>query len=399
MLAGQHRAWYDDCVLGKGNKPLSIVANAVVALHHDHNIRDAYAYDELLRAPVMQHEIGQPLMALERAVREEDVVDLQKYLQRAGLTSISRETTRDALALHVRERSFHPVREYLSHLVWDGVPRIGVWLARYLGTGLSDYAKHIGRLFLIAMVARIKEPGCKADHMLVLEGPQGELKSTACQILADPWFSDNLPEVNSGKDVSQHLRGKWLIEVSEMHAMNRAEAALLKSFISRTTERYRPAYGRLEVIEPRQCLFIGTTNQDSYLRDPTGGRRFWPIKTGANGKLDIDGLQRDRDQLFAEAQHCYLQGDPWWPDKSFEKDIIAPEQAERYEADAWEDAISQWLRMQVKVTVFQVAQEALGFDKSRIGTADQRRIAAALEQCGWRRLPREGAHRYWGRPA
>jgi predicted P-loop ATPase len=228
--------------------------------------------------------------------------------------------------------------------------------------------------------------------LVILEGPQGTLKSTACSLLGGKWFSDNLPDITAGKDASQHLRGKWLIEVSEMHAIGRAEAAQLKAFITRTTERYRPSYGRNEVIEPRQNVFIGTTNRDTYLRDETGGRRFWPIKTGI---INVDALARDRDQLFGEAVARFHGGEHWWPDKDFEHEHIAPEQAERYEADAWEEAISNYVATVSKVTISQVARDALNLDTPRIGTAEQRRIAAALEQLGWHRLPKDWQGKRW----
>jgi predicted P-loop ATPase len=211
-------------------------------------------------------------------------------------------------------------------------------------------------------------------------------------VLAGEWYSDHLPDVADGKDVSHHLAGKWLIEVSEMSAMSKSEAAILKSFITRQVERYRPSYGRREVIQPRQCCFIGTTNKTAYLRDETGGRRFWPVKVTS---IDIAALEDDRDQLFAEAVRLYRGGIRWWPDAQFEREHIKPEQDARYDADAWEDPIARYLQERTKATVTQIAREALDIASARIGTAEQRRITTILEGLGWTRGPREMSARPW----
>jgi predicted P-loop ATPase len=242
-------------------------------------------------------------------------------------------------------------------------------------------------MFMISMVARIYQPGCKCDSMLVLEGPQGGFKSSACVILGGEWFSDSLPDVTQRKEAAQHLRDKWLIEVSEMHAMGRAEASQLKAFLTCTEERYRPSYGRVEVVEPRQCTFIGTTNKERYLRDETGGRRFWPVRVGI---INLEALARHRDQLFAEAVHEFEQGARWWPDKEFEQKCIAPEQASRFEADAWEDPIREYLATVSVTTIPQLAKIALNIETAKLGKAEQGRIAAVLDRLQWKRGKREG---------
>jgi predicted P-loop ATPase len=345
-------------------------------------LRECFAFDRMLRAPVLTKRLpkGDPGELL-RPVQDGDVSLVQEWLQRQGLRRMGKDITHQAVDYRAEERAFHPVQDYLAALRWDEQPRLDTWLHMYLGAEQSAYTAGIGRMFLIAMVARIFKPGVKADYMLVLEGPQGARKSTACEILAGHWYSDSLPDIrSSGKDVSQHLNGKWLIEVAELSALDKAEAAALKAFITRTEERYRPSYGREEVIEPRQCVFIGTTNKTAYLRDETGGRRFWPVKVG---EIDTDALARDRDQLLAEAVHRYRKNEAWWPNSEFEAAHIRPQQDTRYEADAWEQAIAEWLASQESITVLAVARGALFIETPKLGTADQRRIAAALERLGW----------------
>jgi predicted P-loop ATPase len=414
MMKAPH--WLARCLKDGKGKPLAIVANAFAALEGDPHLRDAIAYDEMQCTPMLLHQIGLLIggdVLDPRPLTDCDVTEIQKYLQHAGLDRIGRESVRDAIDAYARAHGYHPLRDYLESLQWDGRQRVDTWLITHLDASESEYTRGVGEMFLVSMVARIFEPGCKADHMLVLEGPQGTLKSTACAILAGDWFSDNLPDITAGKDVSQHLRGKWLIEVAEMHAMSRAEASLLKSFISRTTERYRPSYGRLEVVEPRQCVFVGTTNKEAYLRDETGGRRFWPLKCGT---IDVDSLAEDRNQLFAEAVALYRTGRAWWPDRKFELEHAMPEQAARYESDPWEPLVRNYLASKTRVSLLEVFVGALKYEVeppahkegepwpmrgtpiNRVGTSDQRRLAAVMTALGWEQKREAGTgRRYWER--
>jgi predicted P-loop ATPase len=393
--------WLSGCVTGETGKVVANLANALSALRA--LLPDCLGYDEMARCAILMKPLASDPKFYRRPLTDVDIGILQTHLQRNGLPRLPKDVMHQAADIRAHEESFHPLRAWLNNLVHDGKPRIrgGLhqgervqpFLARYFGADATPYVAAIGTYFLIFMVARIYRPGCKGDYMLVLEGPQGSGKSTGCGKLGGEHFDDSLPELSAGKDVSQHLRNKWLIEVSEMHAMNKADTLQLKAFITRTVERYRPSYGRREVEEPRQCVFVGTTNATAYLKDPTGGRRFWPVKTR---RVAIDALERDRDQIFAEAVQMFHAGEQWWPDREFETAHIAPEQAARYEADAWEEAIAKGIEGTRETSLLQLAKSALDIDKDKLTRGDQLRISAALKQFGWGEVRRSKGVRYWG---
>jgi hypothetical protein len=400
--------WYSRCLTSPEGLVLGNVANALLALRHDPAWQGALAYDEMLRTavlcrPVPRHDPRllhvNPLFE-PRPVRDTDVISALEWLQIAGIPTLSKDTTHSAVDLVALENSFHPVGEYLDALVWDGKDRLSSWLSQYLGADDNEYTRAIGGMFLISMVARIYQPGCQVDYMLILQGAQGAKKSSACQIIGGEWFSDAMPENLASKDASQHLRGKWLIELAELHALSRSEITALKAFLTRRVESYRPSYGRKDVHELRQVVFIGTTNKSVYLRDETGGRRFWPVTVG---QIDLDLLRADRDQLLAEAVVRYHRGEHWWPTGEFEQQHIAPEQEARFEADEWEGLIAVHLddlqkrvpEDQHRVTVSQVARDALSVDNPKLGTAEQRRIRAALGRLGWHHGARTSGARWW----
>jgi predicted P-loop ATPase len=387
--------WLSQCLLSPNRKPIPNLDNVMTALRADPAVRDCFGYDQMFCGPVLLQQIpGSVIMAdWPRPLSDIDVSCLQTWLQRVGFPRITNDIVHRAVDLRVSECTFHPVRDYLNSLIWDAQPRLQHWLTTYLGAEATPYTESIGIKFLVGMVARILKPGCQMDYMLILEGPQGEMKSSACAVLGGKWFSDAMPDIGRSKDASQHLRAKWLIEIAEMHAYNKAETELLKSFITRTVERFRPSYGRKEVVEPRQCVFIGTTNRSTYLRDESGGRRFWPVSIGT---IAIERLKEDRDQLFAEAVRLYQQGEPWWPTKDFEQTHIQPEQDERFESDIWEEPIAEFLKGANQTTVLAIAKGALGQAHiERLGTADARRITAILTTLGWKRGRRTRNIRPW----
>ena len=376
------------------------LAAAMAALRAHDALSEAFGFDEMARHVVVLSALPRVGGIAEeineaggRPLRDVDVSKILELLQVGGLPKLGWDSVWRAIHLLAAERSFHPIRDYLNSLRWDGKARVASWLSYYLGADDTAYTRAIGRFFVISMVARVRKPGCKADQTIVFEGPQGCFKSTTCRILASPrWFSDALPDLRS-KDSSEHLRGVWVVEISELAAFRRADIEVLKAFMSRTSERYRPAYGRETVHEPRQCIFVGTTNASLYLHDPSGGRRFWPVKVGT---IDPAALEHDRDQLLAEADALFLGGERWWADADFERLHCKPEQEARFEADPWQSRIEAHVANASRVKATDVAVECLGFEIKLVGTAVQRRVTNILSGLGFR-LQRSASGRWYVR--
>ena len=398
MVEAPH--WRNHCMVDGNNRLITNLTNAIVILRESDDFFGFIAFDEMLGLPIIKALPGIEDFGDLRPITDIDVTYVQVRLQRLGLTKIGRDTTYQAIEAVAAENSYHPVRDWLNSLKWDGERRLPHLLLDYFGVRKQnlDYIAEVGEMFMIGLVARVFKPGCKNDYMLMLEGPQGSKKSTACSILGGEWYSDCLPDlVAAGKDVSVHIRGKWLIELAEMNSLGKASVAAVKAFVTRQIERFRPPYGRAESIQPRQCCFIGTANS-LLLNDPTGGRRFWPVTTG---DIDIAMLKRDRDQLFAEAVVAFRAGKAWWPmDPDFEQQMIKAEQDARYETDVWEEMLSRgFLDMHDRVTIGDCAKQ-IGFEYIKdVGTREQRRISAILERLGWSRGRRgHGGKRWWVKP-
>lgn len=285
------------------------------------------------------------------------------------------------------KRKFNPVKDYLKALKWDGVSRLETWLEDFAGAiGPEAYVRAVSKKVLVAMVKRVFEPGCKFDHVLILEGIQGSGKSTLLNNLAAPWFSDEALNIGD-KDAVLTMQGKWLIELGELSALSRAEIETMKAFITRRTDHIRAPYGRRVEEYPRQCIFIGSTNLEEYLKDETGNRRFWPIKCGA---INFKGLAEMRDQLFAEAVAYYGLGEPVYLDGVESEELARIEQIRRGELDEWQSSVQELVRiLDLNLEGFEmreISKNMTIFGAEKLSMGDQKRIGKCLRNIGFEKF-------------
>ncbi|NJL49061.1 MAG: hypothetical protein HC929_18375 [Leptolyngbyaceae cyanobacterium SM2_5_2] len=215
-----------------------------------------------------------------------------------------------------------------------------MWLSTFFGAAETPYTRAVGAAWLISLMARASRPGCQVKYSLILEGAQDLGKSRAiAALIGQSWFTDEIADFGS-KDAAISLRSKWCVELAELDSLGRAEANRAKAFLSRQVDHYRPPYGRTAKDFPRQCCFIGTTNEGDYLKDATGGVRFWPV---ACTFADVEGIARDREQLLAEAFARFQDGEPWHLRDRSLIEAAREEQRHRYHGDPWDDEVARYV--------------------------------------------------------
>jgi predicted P-loop ATPase len=304
----------------------------------------------------------------------------------------------EAVETVARGNLFHPVRDWLDNLpTWDGIERLDHWLTDCLRVADSEYVRRVARFFIIGMVARIYRPGCKMDNCLVLEGTQGKGKSTALKILGGEWFDDTDINLES-KDAMASLQGVWLHEFAELGSLAKAEASKQKSFLSRSEDKYRPPYGTRDIRAKRQTVFGGSVNDWEWQKDPTGGRRFWPVECAED--LNLDLLRENRSAIFAEALAAFKAGERWYPTQEEQKRLFDPEQLQREAPNNYIDALHDWVYEQLAdFSMATAIMKGLGLDASKMTTALNTSVGVALKKLGCSRVERRnGMTRYWYRP-
>jgi predicted P-loop ATPase len=379
-LQSRRDQWTDGLTLNKHGVPLGNLRNVLYALRNAPEWHGVLAYDEFSARAITRKP---PPWSDQTVDRWADYHDARacEWFQEHEIAASAGVVGRGIQTV-AREDPFHPVRDYLNALNWDGTPRLDTWLTTYLGVEDSHYVRAIGSRFLISAVARVFSPGCQADHMPVLEGPQGILKSSALKALGGSWFTDRISKLGS-KDASMELAGVWIIEMPELDALTKATNSAIKSFVTRRHDRFRPPYGKHVVDQPRQCVFAGSINPTGgYLKDPTGARRFWPV---ACGVIDLKALARDRDQLWAEALVRFRDGAVWWLETPELQALATAEQAARFEVDAWAETVSNWLLGRDDVSVGEVLVGSLGVPQESWSQTAQNRVAAILALTGFQR--------------
>lgn len=312
-----------------------------------------------------------------------DDLSLTTYFQRSlGLSKMTDDVVRKAAIIHAQNNQRNEPKEWMDALAWDGVERIEHFFSDCFGASDTTYTRAASSNFWVGMVSRIYKPGGQLDNMVVLEGPQGLGKTRGLRAIGGDWYTE-IKESVTEKDFFLALQGKLIVEIAELDSFSKAEVTRIKQVITCAVDRYRAPYASASADHPRQCIFVGTTNENTYLKDNTGARRFWPILCS---RISIESIERQRDQLFAEAVHKFLNGSSWW---EMPEEGTAHEQEGRREADAWEVPINTYLIGKDEATTNDIITECLDIKISAADWMIQRRVGRIMRLLGFKYTTRK----------
>jgi putative DNA primase/helicase len=295
-----------------------------------------------------------------------------------GLKTISDYVVRKACMLVASKDTRNEPQIWIKSLKWDGEERIAEFFHNSMGSDANLYTQCASRNFWVSLTARILRPGCKVDNMVILEGAQGAMKSTALRVIAGhDWFAEVSQDPNS-KDFYLNILGKSLIEISELESFSKADTLAIKRVVSCQVDRYRVPHDKYAKDNPRKCIFVGTTNDTEYLKDATGNRRFWPIEVS---KINIPYIEKYREQLYAEAAYCFMSGQKWWEMPEDETKSVA---GNKVQQDAWHDKVKDYLLGKDEVKIYDIAASCLEIKASQMDRRVTLRLAGILKILGWK---------------
>lgn len=328
------------------------------------------------------NEVAHTVEWLDRPLEEANLVDIRMIIERAGFQPVDKDV-RPAVERVARDNAYNPITDYLDALAWDGKPRLDQWAVRLLGAPDTPFTRAVGTKTLIAAVARARQPGCKVDTVLVLEGAQGLKKSTAIATLfGEPYTAESVSLFDQHAKMVMQMMGAWCVELAEFVAFTRKDNPAVKGMLSMRADRVVLPYAKAASTHPRRCIFFATINPDDfgYLTDATGNRRYWPIKVK---RIDMDGIVAARDQLWAEAQHRFSAREPWWLDADTEV-TAATETAARAEVDPWLEILADKIaRENMRELTPAAAMTLIGIPYERMDRRAQMRAAQCLKTLGF----------------
>ncbi len=375
----------------RGEKLMSVAGNLSLLLTNSPEWQKTLTYDYSTdkmywaRQPPVIAGLAAPETGAE--LRDADWIQVAHWALQTKGAKFERGATWDCMVQLAKTNETNSLQAHLNALEWDGTRRLHSWLVECMGAPDTEYTHFVSRAWLIAAVERAFRPGCQADYTLILEGDQGIRKSTLFRILADRWYVGHLPRLDK-PDARLALAGAWIVELQELDALSRVEFTAVKAFLTEPSDRYRPPYGHAVVTRKRQCVFGGTTNEREYLDDPTGARRFWPVKTE---RLDVDWITKHRSHLLAEAVLEWRGGAKAWLESGANQRLeraIEDEQRERGARDPWEDKVRNYLAHPInqgKGVQLSAVLDFLQVPPAQQGKRMAIRIGHLLRGAGWER--------------